>query len=166
MQRAVILISAAQQQLAKRSAADPVKDSRDLRPFEYLADAEKLLNKSGESADVTRARLGLVAALARLDLGRALNVLGEVVVTINKIDAFDAADTNAPLVAGLDVFSAQLLLPRIKVGFGMKDALEPLAKVDFDGTLYAINALSAPAVRGFCRLEIAEAALRPKTVRF
>jgi hypothetical protein len=108
---------------------------RKLRALDLLNDAEKLLGRDDLPGDALRVRVGLVAALAPLDAARALQIFNDVVTAINKIDSFDPADSSAPRSAGLDGFSAQSLLPRVRGGYGLRDALGPLARADFEAAV-------------------------------
>jgi hypothetical protein len=54
-------------------------------------------------------------------------------------------------------------LPRVRAGYGLKDALGPLARADFEGAVAAAGKLNPPAVRGTSMLEIARAVLASNT---
>jgi hypothetical protein len=166
MQRAVVLITAAQRRAAARNEGDEAQTlGRKLWALELLYEAEKLLGRDDLPRDALRVRIGLVAALAQFDTIRALEVFNSVVAAINKTDSFDPADSNAPRTAGLDGFSAQSLLPRVREGYGLKDALGPLARADFEASVTAANKLTTPAIRGTALLEIAKTVLAPTTDR-
>jgi hypothetical protein len=160
VQRAIVLIAAAGR-LSAESAGEGEEQviARRFRALDLLSEAEKLLGRDDLPSAAVRVRLGLVAALAALDAPRALEVLRSVVSAINRTESFDPADTSAPRIANLDDSSAQSLLPRIRSGFGIKDALTPLARADFEGTVMTAGKLTAPAVRGTCMLEIARSIL-------
>jgi hypothetical protein len=171
VQRAIVLIAAAQRLTVERSGEGEEQAlGRRFRALDLLAEAEKLLGQDDLPNGALRVRLGLVAALAPLDAPRALEAMRGVVAAINKTDSFDPAEAGAPRIANLDDSSAQSLLPRIRTGFGVKDALTPLARADFEGTTMTAGKLSSPAVRGACMLEIARSILslqpdkQPKTV--
>lgn len=162
LQHAVILITAAQRIVAEKPKREEVwqKSIRNLRALNLLYDAEKLLKKDDSgSSDALRSRLGLVAALAPLDTIRALDVLGGVVISINKSDSFDLNDSGAPRPVGLDGFTAQSLLPRVRSGYGIRDALAPLARADFEGTVSVVKKIDAPAAQGEALLEVAKTIL-------
>lgn len=162
LQHAVILITAAQRIVAEKPKREEVwqKSIRNLRALNLLYDAEKLLKKDDSgSSDALRSRLGLVAALAPLDTIRALDVLGGVVISINKSDSFDLNDSGAPRPVGLDGFTAQSLLPRVRSGYGIRDALAPLARADFEGTVSVLKKIDAPAAQGEALLEVAKTIL-------
>jgi hypothetical protein len=164
VQRAIVLITAAQRTTAGRSERDEAQSlgSR-LRALELLYEAEKLLGRDDLPPDALRARVGLVTALAPLDAVRALEAFRGVVAAVNKTGSFDPSDSSAPRAAGLDGFSAQSLLPRVRSGYGLKDALGPLARADFEGAVAAAGKLNPPAVRGTSMLEIARTVLASKT---
>lgn len=163
MQHALVLITAAQ----RMSAAPPEKNevqatNRRLRALNLLYEAEKLLKQNDLPAEALRIRLGLVAALAPLDATHAFEVLSNVIAAINLTDGFDPTDASAPRLTGLDGLQRQIPAPRIRSGYGLKDALAPLARVDFEGSVMAVGKLQAPAVRGLCMLEIARGILDAK----
>jgi hypothetical protein len=162
LQHSVILITAAQRMVAARPKVEEVwqRTARHQRALNLLTDAEQLLKKNdNKSDDALRLRLGLVAALAPLDTIRAFDVLSSVVVSINKADSFDINATSAPRTVGLDGFGAQSLLPRVRSGYGIKDALAPLVRADFEGAVSIIRKISAPATRGEALLDIARTVL-------
>ena len=160
VERAIVLITAAQRMTAERpdENAEQAIGLR-FRALDLLSEAEKLLRRDDLPSAALRVRLGLVAALAPFDAPRALEALSGVVAAVNKTDSFDPADSNAPRIANLDDSSAQSLVPRIRSGFGFKDALTLLARADFEGTAMTAAKLTAPAVRGACMLEIARSIL-------
>jgi hypothetical protein len=160
IQRSIILIAAAQR-ISTESSGEGEEQAiaRRFRALDLLSEAEKLLGRDDLPSAAVRVRLGLVAALAALDAPRALEVLRSLVAAINRTESFDPADTSAPRIANLDDSSAQSLLPRIRSGFGIKDALAPLARADFEGAVMTAGKLTAPAVRGACMLEIARSIL-------
>jgi hypothetical protein len=161
VQRAVILITAAQRIAGEGTREKPEQIlNRRLRVLSLLSEAEKVLERNAPSAAASRVHLGLVAALAPLDAPRALEVFKQAVATINALDSFDVADTSAPRMFELDA-SAQSSVPRVRVGYGLKDALTPLARADFESSVLLAGKLSAPAVRGACMLEIAQSVLSP-----
>jgi hypothetical protein len=160
VQRAIILITAAQRVGTRRPGDEEAQAaSRRLVALDYLSDAENLLKRDDASAEGLRVRLGFVAALAPLDALRALKAFDEVVSAINKSDSFDAPATDAPRMVGLDDSGIQAALPRIRTGYGLKDAVTPLARVDLEEVKRAADRLSEPSVRGTCLLEIARSIL-------
>lgn len=162
-QRALVLITVAQRINAVAPEKDEVQAvNRRLRARSLLSEAETLLRRNDIPAEALRVRLGLVAALAPLDAAHALEVFENVVMAINKTDAFDPTDLSAPRLAGLDGFSAQSLVPQIRGGYGFKDAVTPLARFDFESCVLVAAKLSEPAVRGVCMLEIARSVLDSK----
>jgi hypothetical protein len=156
--RAIILITAAQ-----RTTAGHIDDSpaqilgRRFQALDYLADAEKVLNRDAVPAAL-HVRLGLVAALAPLDAQRAFAAFSLAITAINQDDSFDPAANSAPRIVELAGDSPSLL-PGIRSGYGFRDAVAPLAQTDFDGVVLAAAKLSAPAVRGTCMMEIARSVL-------
>ena len=166
VQRSIVLITAAQRMTAGPNDRDEAQSlGRKLRALDLLYEAEKLLARDDLPGDALRVRVGLVAALAPLDAVRALQVFNEVVTAINKIDSFDPAESSAPRSAGLDGFSTQSLLPRVRGGYGLKDALGPLARSDYEATVATAGKLTSPAVRGTSMLEIAKTVLGSKSDR-
>jgi hypothetical protein len=157
MQRALVLVTAAQRLLAARYKKNEGHTvNYRIRALELLSDTERILKLDNNSIDELHIRLGFIAAVAPLDSIRAFNSFNDVVTAINKTNSFDPTDTNAPRIANLGSFSSQSLLPRIRSGYGLRDALVPLVRADFEGAVYAASRLSAPAVRGTCMMEIAQ----------
>lgn len=156
-QRALVLITAAQRLATAQSKkiGDQNVNSR-IQALDLLLDAERILKQCNNSIEELHIRLGFIAALAPLDPIRAFNYFNDVVMAINKTNSFDPTDTSAPRIAGLDSFSAQALLPQVRSGYGIKDALMPLVNSDFESSVHAAGKLSAPTVRGICMLEIAQ----------
>jgi hypothetical protein len=159
VQRAIVLITAAQRVTAERFNADKGRDpDQKLRALEWLSEAGKLLKRDDLPSAGLRARLGLVAALAPLDAAHALEAFDDAVAAINKDASFDAFDNSAPRIADLTGSSGSLL-PRIRGGFGIRDAVRPLARADFEGTFTVVAKLGSPSVRGACTLEVAQSVL-------
>jgi hypothetical protein len=165
VQHAIVLITAAQRMTAERPYADQKQAlSRKTRALDLLSEAEKLLERDDLPGAALRIRIGLVAALAPLDVPRALEAFDNVVAAINKDASFDASDTSAPRIADL-TGSSESLLPRIRNGYGIKDAVTLLARADFEGSFMVAAKLSAPAVRGICMLEIARSILSADPIK-
>lgn len=160
LQRTIVLITAAQRMGAERAVGgdDQVATQRRQRALELLSEADVLLQGEGRPADLLRARIGLVAALAHFDVRGALGRLKSVVDDINKADSFDIARAEPPSV-GLSDFTAQPSVPAIRDGYGLKDVFAPLARENFDESVYVASKLSAPPTRGVCMLEIARSIL-------
>lgn len=160
MQRAIILVTAAQSVGARRPREDEAQAAgRMLMALGYLSDAEKLLSCGDTSAEALRVRLGFIAALAPLDSPRALKAFDDVVSAINKSGSFNATDTGTPRVAGLDNFGLQSSLPRIRTGYGLKDAVTLLARLNLEEVKLISDKLNEPSLRGTCWLEIARSVL-------
>jgi hypothetical protein len=158
VQHAIILITAAQRTRATHSDGNQAQAlSRRLRALDFLTDAEKILSRNDLPAGL-HVRLGLVAALAPLDAPRAFEVFDQAITAINKDGSFDPADNSAPRIADLTV-TTPALLPRIRSGYGLRDAVSPLAQTDFEGVILAAKKLSAPSIRGTCMMEIARSVL-------
>jgi hypothetical protein len=153
IQRAIILTTAAQRIVAKRTNAVEAL-IRKSRALNLLSEVEKLLERGDLPSEALRVRVGLVAALTPLDPVRALEVFSKVVAAVNNDPAFDASDTSAPRIANL-AGASNSLLPRINSGYGLKDAMTLLASADFEGATIIASKLSAPSVRGTCLMEIA-----------
>jgi hypothetical protein len=158
--RSIILITAARRAAA---AARPEEGGgaalgRRHRALELLSEGDRLLKREDLPASALRVRLGLVAALASVDAARGMQAFDELVAAINDAPSFDAFDEAAPRATGLGDF-AEALLPRIRTGYGLRDALTPLARADLERSVGIASRLTAPAVRGACMLTIARTAL-------
>jgi hypothetical protein len=168
LQRAVILISAAQAIAAERPKGETEwqAGSRSLRVLELLTEADKIMKREDDgSVDALRVRLGLVAALAQADPVRAYGSMGEVVNIVNRMKSFDFMETTVPRLPGLGDETAELLLPQIGGGYGITDAFSSLARADFPGSVQMANRLNAPAGRGIVLLEIGSSILNPKAAK-
>lgn len=160
VRHAIILITAAQRTGERHAGEDEAQAAgRALVALGYLSDAEKLFNRDDVGAEALRVRLGFIAALAQLDSPRALKAFDDLVSAINKGGSFNALDTGAPHVVGMDSLGLQSSLPRIRTGYGLKDAVTLLARYDLEGVKRVSDKLSEPAVRGVCLLEIARSIL-------
>jgi hypothetical protein len=163
LQRAVIFITVAQREGAKCSNTVEMQFNRHCsRALDLLSEAEKVLERNSSANTVARARLGLVTALTPLNATRALESFNAAVPAINDDSSFNPEDASAPWLMTLDD-SSDLLLPRPRGGYGLKDAVAPLARIDFDGTILAAARLSNPALRGTCMIEIARSILSQKS---
>jgi hypothetical protein len=168
LQRAVILISAAQAIAAERPKGETEWQAggRSLRVLELLTEADKIMKREDDSSvDALRVRLGLVASLAQADPVRAYGSMGEVVNLVNRMKSFDFMETTVPRLPGLGDETAELLLPQIGGGYGITDAFASLARADFPGSVQMANRLNAPAGRGIVLLEIGSSILNPKAAK-
>jgi hypothetical protein len=160
VQRAIILITASQRLTSEYADAEEAQIAeRKFRALDYLSQAEKLLKRDDLPSNSLHVRLGYIAALAPLDSPRALEAFGDIVVAINKTDSFDIPATSAPRIVGLDGSDMQLSLPRIRSGYGLKDAVRLLAHADLEGVVSVAGKLSEPSVRGTCLFQIAQSVL-------
>jgi hypothetical protein len=168
IQRAIILISAAQAIAAERPKGETEwqAGARRLRVVELLTDADKALKGEDEgSVEALRVRLGLVAALAEADPVRAYGSMGEVVNLVNGMKSFDFMETTVPRVPELGEPTAELLLPQIGGGYGITDAFKALARADFPGSVQIANRLDALAGRGVVLLEIGGGVLKSEDTK-
>ena len=62
-------------------------------------------------------------------------------------------------MVGLDDSGLQAALPSIRTGYGLKDVVTPLARVDLEEVKRAADRLREPSVRGTCLLAIARSIL-------
>jgi hypothetical protein len=157
--RAIICITAAQRLAGARQGEGTARGGKKkLSALELLSTAEDILSQDGLPDEARRVRLGLVASLAPLDPGRALEAFRRAVAAINEGAPFNFSDTSAPRIADL-AGASDSLLPRISTGYGLKDAVAPLSRADFENTVAAAAGLKEPAARGTCMLEIARSIL-------
>lgn len=161
LQRAVVLITAAQRLAARRAGKgdEQVAAQSRQRALELLSEAHRSLKGEGRPCDLLRARLGHVAALTHFDARGALDYLKDVVADINRADSFDIVEAGAPPVAGMSGLSLHASVPAIRDGYGLKDVFVLLAREDFDESIYVAGKLTAPTARGICMLEIARSVL-------
>jgi hypothetical protein len=156
LHRSIILVAAARRTAAARPGAEGADAAlaRSHRALELLSEADRLLKRDGLPPASLRVRLGLVAALAPVDPARAMQAFDELIEPINRDPHFDPFDEAAPRATELGD-SAEALLPRVRAGYGLRDAVTPLAQADLERSISIASRLSAPAVRGSCMLSIA-----------
>lgn len=159
LHRAVILIAAGRKMNEERPAdGKELSRSRRASARELLYAAGDILSRDGLPAHALRVRLGLVTALAPVDLARSFEVFGGVVGMINDDSSFDPNEARLPLMTGLADYMESAPPPGSDI-FGLKKAVAPLARADLEATVMMTNKLSAPAVRGTCLLEVARSVL-------
>ena len=157
--KAIICITAAQRLAEARSGEGTAHGGdKKLSALDLLSEAENILSQGSLPGEARRVRLGLVASLAPLDPGRALEAFRRAVAAINDGPPFDFSDTSAPRIADL-AGASESLLPRIRTGYGLKDAVAPLSHADLENTIAAAAGLKEPSARGICMLEIARSIL-------
>jgi hypothetical protein len=157
--RAIILVAAARRITGQRPKNDDEEVvSRKLRALDLLSAAEDSLGQGGDLHVALRVRLGLIAGLAPLDTVRAFEAFGRAVAGINSDPSFNPYDASTIRITGL-IDSPNSLTPMARIEYGLKDAVTPLARADFEGAILAAAKISAPAVRGACMIEIARSIL-------
>jgi hypothetical protein len=157
--RSALLIAAASKMLDRDTAKGGATEGARTRTREFLNTADALLKRAGVSAEATRVRLGLINTLARLDTASAFDMLNEVIESVNKSESENFMDGELPRSIGLDGFSAQLSLPRLRSGYGLRDVFRSLALKDFEAAASVADKLRVPEIRGACLLEVARAVL-------
>ncbi|HWS87136.1 MAG TPA: hypothetical protein VN282_09245 [Pyrinomonadaceae bacterium] len=160
LHRSIILVEAARRTAAARPAGEGegAALARRHRALELLSEADRLLKRDDLPPAALRVRLGLVAALAPVDVARAMQAFDESITALNADTHFDPFDESAPRETGLgDV--AEATLPRLRAGYGLRDAVTPLAQADLERSIGIASRLSATAVRGVCILSIARTVL-------
>lgn len=159
LHRAVILIVAARKMNEGRPAATgKLSLSRRARARELLYTAGEILSRDGLPAYALRVRLGLVTALVPVDIARSFEVFADAVGVINNDASFDPHEAQLPRLTELADYMESALPPSGDF-FGLKNAVAPLARADFEATVMMTNRLRAPAVRGTCLLEAARSVL-------
>jgi hypothetical protein len=161
---------------ARQSAAKV--DELDQRAYLYFLVAEESLKQNADQTQAremleevvnsaakapptlvtARAQLGVAYLYTRIDMNRAIAVLGEAVKNINRIEQPD--------------FSRQFVIRRIEgktwgtyaafvtPGFNAENTFRELGKVDFDGTLYQAGNLTNKSLRARTTLSLIEPCLQ------
>lgn len=154
-------------------------DELDQRAYLYFQIAEESLKQDMDQAEAremleevvdstakapatmvtARTQLGVAYLYTRIDLNRAIAVLGDAVRIINRIEQPD--------------FSRQFVIRQINgktfgsyatfqtPGFNPENAFGELAKADFDGTLYQASNLTNKPLRARTTLALIEPCLKP-----
>jgi tetratricopeptide (TPR) repeat protein len=160
--RAVVQIAIAQRLLASNSGNTGSGLSRleQQRAFDLLTDVERDLKKAEPSSNVAKILLARAAFLTKLDRAQALAALRQAIQVINKLDGFDLRDAAAPDL-GLRVFaSSGATVARLRSGFDLRSAIEPLIVTDFEEVSAIVEGLPAKEVNGVGRLEVAKLFLK------
>jgi hypothetical protein len=123
-----------------------------------LEDVVDSAAKAPPTLVTARAQLGVAYLYTRIDMNRAIAVLGEAVKNINRIEQPD--------------FSRQFVIRRIEgktwgtyaafvtPGFNAENTFRELGKVDFDGTLYQAGNLTNKSLRARTTLSLIEPCLQ------
>jgi hypothetical protein len=160
--RAVVEIAIAQQLLA---ASTGTTESGLLRPeqqqaFNLLTGLEREFKRSDPSAAFAKLSLARTAVLAKLDPAQALIALDQAVQLINKLNAFDLRDGASPDLGLAVSTSSGATVPRLRLGFNLRSAVDPLIATDFDEVSGVVGRLTAKELNGAARLEVARLFLR------
>ncbi len=131
-------------------------DLRKQKAVGLLDETEKDLRKEDTSLNSVKALLGMTSVLAKLDRTQAISSLENIIQKINKLESFNIKQTSAPNL-GIDISStSSATVSTPKIGFGFRNAIEPLIETDFDQITSIIERISAKQVRGVGRIEFAK----------
>jgi hypothetical protein len=158
-------------------------DELDQRAYLYFRLAEELLKQNLDSTQAremleevvaasakapatlvtARTLLGVAYLYTRIDINRAIGLLGDAVKCINRLDAPD--------------FSRQFVMRKIEgktfgsyamfqtPGFSPENTFREVGKLDFDGTLYQANNFTDKSLRSLTSLAMVEQCLKSPTER-
>ena len=143
-------------QIAEESLKQDVDRAQARELLEEVVDSAA---KAPATMVTARTQLGVAYLYTRIDLNRAIAVLGDAVKNINQIERPD--------------FSQQFVMRQIKgktfgayatfqtPGFNPENAFRELAKADFDGTLYQASNFTNKPLRARTTLALLEPCLQP-----
>lgn len=143
-------------QIAEESLKQDMDQAQAREMLEEVVDGTA---KAPATMVTARTQLGVAYLYTRIDLNRAIAVLGDAVKNINRIEQPD--------------FSRQFVMRQIKgktfgtyatfqtPGFNPENAFRELAKPDFDGTLYQASNLTDKPLRARTTLALIEPYLQP-----
>jgi hypothetical protein len=160
-ERALTLIAVAQKLASLPVDREkPETQGHKQRAIDLLFEADKSLERATATDSLAKIRLGKVSVSNLIDASYASSDFEQAVRIINRLDRFEVRDATAPRF-GIEGFAtSKLTVPRVPVGFGMRNALTPLVKSDFELTAATIERLTSPSVRGACRIELAREVLQ------
>jgi hypothetical protein len=142
-----------------RIAEESLKQNSDqTQAREMLEDVVAASAKAPATMVTARALLGVAYLYARIDMNRAIGLLGDAVKCINRLDAPD--------------FSRQFVMRKIEgktfgsyamfqtPGFSPENTFREVGKLDFDGTLYQANNFTDKSLRSLTSLAMVEQCLK------
>lgn len=136
------------------------------RAFELLTMALHDLKQEDVSTNSVKVLFCISSLLAKFDTTQSIVALEQAIRAINQIDKIDIKDTSSPTL-GIEVFSASdstVSIPRI--GFGFRNAIEPLLENSFDDVLSNLERFSSKEIRGVSVLETAKAFYQKNKLQF
>lgn len=158
LRRSVVKITVAQALLqpnTNRKIEQTQLDLKKQRAFALLSDVQRDLSNEDASPNVINAQFGTTAVLAQFDKTQALNSLEQTVQMINRLDKFNLKAVSAPKL-GIDLSSTSgATVSTPKIGFGFRNAVEPLIETNFEQIASTIERLALKEARGVGRIETA-----------
>jgi hypothetical protein len=125
---------------------------------QMIEDVLEAVAKAPDSAVKVRAMLVIVHLYSAVDPNRAVSVLGDVVKTINRVEAIDlAGDVVRKKIEGRQFGMYRSLQTP---GFSPENVFRSMSKLDFDGTLYVASNLTDKYLRAMTTLTIADQCLK------
>ncbi len=137
-----------------------------LKTIENQMQARELLDEVTAAATrapntIVTARTLLAAALlyTKVDMNRAVSVMGDAIKSINRLEAPDfSRDIVIRKIEGKD-FGAYATFQT--PGFDPENGLRELAKIDFDTALYQVSSFNDKYLRALTTLTLAQLCLEP-----
>jgi hypothetical protein len=148
-------------QIAEQSLKETVDQTQAREMLEEVIDSAA---KAPGTMVMARTQLGVAYLYTKIDLNRAIAVLGDAVKNINRIEHPDFSHQFVMRKIQGKTFGsyASFLTP----GFDPENAFRELGKADFDGTVYQANNLMNKPLRARTLLALIEPCLRqPERVR-
>lgn len=142
-----------------RIAEESLKQSVDqTQAREMLEEVAAAAAKAPATMVTARTQLGVAYLYTKVDIARAIAVLGDAVKTINKLELpdFDRQFTMRRIEGKTFGSYASFVTP----GFNPETALQEISKSDFDGTLYQANNFASKPLRALTTLAVIEPCLK------
>lgn len=154
--RAIVKIAMAQRLFSDKSGTTSEEGKlRQQRGFDLLNEIERELRKEEASANIARILLSRTALVAKVDRVQGLVALEQSLQSINKLERFDLKDSSTPKLGIKGSWRSENLADAPRVGFGFRNAIEPLESGEFESVLNLADSLKVREVRGLAQLEVA-----------
>jgi hypothetical protein len=160
LRRSVAKITIAQTLLHPKADKKIEQSQLDLekqRAFDLLDDSERDLKRENATINSVKILFGTITVLAKIDKMQGLSLLEETIQKINQLETFNLKEAFAPKL-GINVYgnSGVGTQSTPRVGFGLRDAIEPLVETDFEQVVSIVERLGKKEIRGVGRLVIAK----------
>lgn len=160
LRRSVAKIAIAQTLLLPKADKKNEQSQLDLekqRAFDLLDDSERDLIRENATINSVKILFGTIPVLAKIDKMQGLSLLEETVRKINQLETFNLKEVFSPKL-GIDGYgnSGVWTQSAPRVGFGLRDAIEPLVETDFEQVVSIVERLGKKEIRGVGRIVVAK----------